>query len=298
MKIAYISRRFSAASEALIGQANTIIEEYQAQGFVLTLRQLYYQFVARDLIANTPKSYKRFQGTMSDARKAGHIDWRAIEDRTRIPVEMAHWSSPTEILESAASGYRIDKWATQLERVEVWIEKDALVGVIEKVCRELDVTYFSCRGYSSDPPVWDAAQRFRRYNDDSQRVTVLHLGDHDPSGIDMTRDIQDRLSLYGARVEVKRIALTMEQVRQYDPPPNPAKISDSRYDAYCSEYGDESWELDALDPAVIALLIHDHVVEIRDGDLWVDAVAAEEKDRKILGRMADEYPDIAEYLRL
>lgn len=88
--------------------------------------------------------------------------------------------------------------------------------------------------------------------DHRERRVILHLGDHDPSGIDMTRDISDRLELFGADVEVKRIALNWDQIDEFTPPPNPAKLSDSRAGAYIAEYGDESWELDALEPTLKA----------------------------------------------
>ncbi len=116
--------------------------------------------------------------------------------------------------------------------------------MFEPICEELDVPYFSCRGYTSQSEMWAAAQRLLGYIWAKQRqhVTILHFGDHDPSGIDMTRDIRERLSLFcgGEGFAVRRIALNMDQVRQYDPPPNPAKLTDTRVDAYLRKYGDDS----------------------------------------------------------
>ena len=125
-KLAYVSKDFSAKSLATIDLANRIIDEYRAQGYTLTLRQLYYQFVARDLIPNRVQEYKRLGSVVNDARLAGLIDWEAIEDRTRNLRSLAHWTSPDSIVEACASQYRIDKWARQPVRVEVWIEKEAL----------------------------------------------------------------------------------------------------------------------------------------------------------------------------
>ena len=135
-KLRYVEKRFSASSLELVDQANSIIEEYAAQGFVLTLRQLYYQFVARGLIPNKQSEYKRLVEIISDARLAGLVDWEAIEDRTRFLSSLGHWADPAEIINSAAYSFHIDKWANQPCRVEVWIEKDALVGVIEKLLDE------------------------------------------------------------------------------------------------------------------------------------------------------------------
>lgn len=196
-KVAYIEKRFGAALLAVIDKANAIIAEYAAQGFSLTLRQLYYQFVSRDLLKNRLQEYKRLGDIVNDARLAGLIDWTAIEDRTRFLRDLSHWTDPEAIVKSAAASFRLARWDNQPTAVEVWIEKDALVGVIEPVCERLDVPFFSCRGYTSASEMWVAAQRFiRRDRARGQRTLVLHFGDHDPSGKDMSRDIADRIALF------------------------------------------------------------------------------------------------------
>lgn len=271
MKQAFIKKKFQAKTLAVIEQANKIIDEYQKQGFTLTLRQLYYQFVARDLIENTSQSYNRIGSIINDARLTGHIDWEAIEDRTRELSENLRLRNPRHGLELLKDHwYGIDMWDNQERRVEVWIEKEALVGVIASVCDELDVPYFACRGYVSQSELWRA---YRRHNC-QQPTTVLHLGDHDPSGIDMTRDNQDRLSMYlddpnAEHTHVYRIALNMDQIEEYKPPPNFAKESDSRFRQYKRLYGKDSWELDALEPTVLVALIRRHVDALRDINAWV-----------------------------
>jgi hypothetical protein len=286
MKHAYVDKTFSRSSQDLIDQANEIIEEYQAQGYSLTLRQLYYQFVARGLVPNAQLQYKRIGSVINDARLAGLIDWTAIEDRTRNLVALSHWSSPTEIVRAAVESYQRDHWEDQPHHVEVWIEKDALTGVIADICDDLDVAYFSCRGYTSQSEMWVAGQRLRRQArrfGNTKPVTIFHLGDHDPSGLDMTRDIQDRLDMFtGGRVKVERIALNMDQVRQYNPPPNPAKLTDSRVGPYIEEFGDESWELDALEPRVMTDLIETAVFGVRDVGIHASTMAREEKERGLL----------------
>lgn len=292
MKIPYIRKRFNASSLKVIESANAIIDEYTADGFELTLRQLYYQFVSRDLIANTQKEYKKLGAIINDARLAGLVSWTAIVDRTRNLEGNSHWNGPSDIVEACAKQFQIDKWADQEHRVEVWIEKDALVGIVERICRQLDVSYFSCRGYTSQSEMWAAAQRLKRYADDhGQTPVIIHLGDHDPSGIDMSRDIADRLELFMGGMEVNRIALNMNQVRKYSPPPNPAKITDSRATKYIKLHGHESWELDALDPKVLSKLIEKTVLSYRDEDKWDDAIALELKHRKSLQRVAEELSD-------
>lgn len=289
MKVQFIDKTFYTSTQETIDQANEIIHEYLGQGFSLTLRQLYYQMVARGLLPNKQKEYKRLGSIIGDARLAGLIDWRAIEDRTRELKENSHWSSPAAIVKSAVSSYAIDKWQDQPHRVEVWIEKDALTGVIGPTCRRLDVPYFSCRGYTSLSEMYRAGQRLdRRIQWHDQETIILHLGDHDPSGLDMTRDIEERLSMFLQRpVEVRRIALNMDQVEQYSPPPNPTKLSDSRAPEYVAEHGRESWELDALRPEVLTSLITDHVAEIRDEELWTNAVQDEAEQKEMLRQAAE-----------
>lgn len=289
-KITYISKRFSAGNQAIIEQAIEIIDDYAAQGFDLTLRQLYYQFVSRDLIANKPTEYKRLGSIINDARLAGLIDWHTIVDRTRNMVSNNHWDGPHEIVAACANQFQIDKWANQEHRVEVWIEKDALIGVIGNVCRRNDVGFFSCRGYTSQSEMWVASQRLLKYTDDGQAVTIIHLGDHDPSGIDMTRDIDDRLSLFmgSSAGDVNRIALNMDQVNQYNPPPNPAKITDSRANKYIKQFGNNSWELDALEPSVLEQLIDDTIANLKDESLWKEMRAEEDEHIRSLRKVAEE----------
>jgi len=294
-KIEYETKNFRAETLGIIGQAEVIIEQYQAQGFSLTLRQLYYQFVARALIPNTEKSYTKLGNIISDARRAGLIDWDAIVDRTRFLRNLSNWDKPQSILESARDSYHRDLWASQDKRLEVWIEKDALVGVIESICQTNDIPFFSCRGYVSDSEMWAGAMRSLRHRKKKQDVLILHLGDHDPSGIDMTRDITDRLNLFALDnmgIEVRRIALTMEQIDELNPPPNPAKITDSRYENYASQYGTESWELDALEPSYIVNLIEQEISSERDEVRWDEAYNQQESEREQIATVIKKWKDL------
>lgn len=289
-KIIYMDHKFNPKTMALLELANEIIDDYASQGFDLTLRQLYYQMVSRDVIPNKQSEYKKLGTIISNARRAGLVDWYAIIDRTRNLRKNAHWNSIKDILRSAEHSFAIDKWQGQDYRVECYVEKDALVGVVARACGPLDVPYFACRGYSSDSEMWRAAQRYEEYRDQGQRMVVIHLGDHDPSGIDMTRDIKDRFALFGAYPIVNRIALNYNQVEQYNPPPNPAKEADSRWADYVNTYQTRSsWELDALEPQVIVDLITAEVLSFRDHDLWDEMVEREEAGKREINRMRTEY---------
>lgn len=294
----FIERRFSKSSVAIINQANTIIANYQAQGFTLTLRQLYYQFVARDLIPNKQTEYKHLGSIINDARLAGLIDWAAIEDRTRNVRTIPSWDGPESIISAVVNQYKEDLWKGQPYRPEVWIEKDALVGVIEPVCTRYRVPHFACRGYSSQSEQYNAGKRFARYKKNGQVPVVLHLGDHDPSGIDMTRDNADRLSMFARLgVSVRRLALNMDQVDQYNPPPNPAKETDSRAADYIERFGESSWELDALDPPVIDALIAGELESMINQARWDTAKDREDIRRNLLNKVSLNWPDIEDFLR-
>ena len=295
-KIKYKDIRFRQSSLDLIRLVNQVISEYQAQGYELTLRQAYYQLVARGYIPNNERSYKNIGNLINDGRLAGLIDWYAIIDRTRNLRRNSHWDTPSEVIASAKYSYLLDKWEGQPNYVEVWVEQDALVDVVGQACRPLDVPFFSCRGYTSQSEMWVAAQRFINQEHREQRI-IIHLGDHDPSGIDMTRDIQERLEMFGADVYVKRVALTMEQIEQFNPPPNPAKITDSRCDKYIAMYGYESWELDALEPKVITDLIRSEVTMYRDDDLYQEICRKERQEKQELQMLCDHYGTAVNFLQ-
>lgn len=296
MKEAFQDISFRTSSLTVIAQADAIIREYQARGYTLTLRQLYYQFVSRDLLKNVQTEYKRLGKIVNDARIAGKLDWSAIEDRTRNVKTPSVWSSPESIIRAVARQYQEDPWVAQPFRPEVWIEKDALVGVIEGVCKRLRVPYFACRGYASQSEIYDAGKRFRQTYRGGQTPLILHLGDHDPSGLDMTRDLGERLSMFAGRhVEVRRLALNMDQIEQYDPPPNPAKDTDARFEGYRDEFGDSSWELDALDPDVISDLIQDELDTVIDTDLWAASEAHEAENKRALTATHDYWTDVSAY---
>lgn len=290
---------FKISTRAVIQQANTIIGEYAAMGYKLTLRQLYYQFVARDLLANKHTEYKRLGSIVNDGRLAGLIDWAAIEDRTRNVEFIPSWRDPRAIMAGAVRSYQEDLWRNQEFYVEVWIEKEALFGVIAGICEEKRLPHFACRGYVSQSEAYSAGKRFAEAIRRGKRPVVLHLGDHDPSGIDMTRDNGDRTRMFARDygVEVQRLALNMAQIEEYDPPPNPAKETDIRFRGYQEQYGDESWELDSLDPRVITGLISDAADKLIDKATWDKDRAAEEANQNTLHGVYDNFDRVGLFLK-
>ena len=347
MRLAFKSKEFTGAAKEIVDLAIDIMDDYEAQGYKLSLRQLYYQLVARNAIVNDEKNYKRIGDIIGDARMAGLIDWDMIEDRGRECVVPPHWESPGQIVEACASAYAIDKWADQPVYCEVMVEKQALEGVLEPVCRRLDIPFTANKGYSSLTMLYHAGQKIRREflkrceaiavregsdcpfpvkflgdkrghqfggwmakhgyleeympirlsqkaNDAGfPRIVVVYLGEHDPSGIDMARDIHDRLNTFSdlTPIEVNRLALNMDQIEELQPPENPAKMTDSRAAKYVARFGDSSWELDAVSPEQLASIVENAVAGVRDEELWAKAMARQTSER---GRLEQIVRDLKE----
>jgi len=292
MKEIFVEKTFTAASQRNIELVNAILEEYRKQGFRLSLRQLYYQLVARDYIPNNTRSYKNLGALVSNARQAGLIDWSMIEDRNRETSIPGHWENPGQIVSAAAAQFRINKWDRQPWHIEVMVEKDALSGVLAPVCSRLDIGITANKGYSSSSTMYEIGKRLKyRAGYGRKQICVLYLGDHDPSGIDMTRDVEERLKLYSGldELEVVRLALNWDQIEQWRPPENPAKETDARFGAYVRRFGGSSWELDAIEPRQLADLVMEAVFSRRDVDLWDDAVRRDDEMREELQAFAERY---------
>lgn len=290
MKQAYLEpKRMNTRNKLLLENITRIVEKYQSEGYKMTLRQLYYQLVATDILPNQQKEYAHLSRLLTEARMTGLVDWDFIEDRIRIPKMPSEFEGIPDLIEAAIASYRKERWIDQDNYVEVWVEKDALSGVLSPVTREYHVRLLVNRGYSSASAMHDAALRIRAATENGKTCTVIYLGDHDPSGEDMVRDIKDRLTTFGCDVTINKIALTMDQIRQYNPPPNPAKLSDPRSGNYIAEHGDQSWELDALPPNVLDQLLRDTLEEFIDRDAYDDIVEQEDKDKSALRRFANKF---------
>ncbi len=296
----YRKHRFNSAARQTVDQANEIINDMMAQGYQLTLRQLYYQFVSKALIDNTEKQYKRLGRLITHAREAGEMDWNAIHDAGRGINAFGFTEEPDSILDSLEYSINFDQWARQDVYIEVWVEKQALEGVIKKPCNRYDVRYMACKGYLSASEAWRAGQRFQKARDAGKTPILIHLADHDPSGLNMTEDNRSRVRLFAEDqgVEVRRIALNMDQVDEHNPPPNPAKESDSRAKAYIAEYGSSSWELDALPPKTIDGLIDEAINDYRDVALWDKVRDMQKEAREPLAQLSSEWVSVQGFLAL
>jgi len=296
-KEAFEERRFAAKTAKVIEQANEIMEEYS--GDQLTLRQLHYQFVARDLYENTMRNYKKLGDIIRNGRMAGLISWDLVQDRTRGLTGYGGGSSgPAQAIRSASYGYKEPLWDTQPVKVEVWVEKDALTGVLTDPAYDHRLWYFATKGYPSISSLKEAADRYKRQDQRGESTVILYFSDHDPEGLHMPEQVGEALEQFGVtNVEIRRMGLTMEQIREHQPPASAAKRGSSRIQSYYDATGtDEAWELDALKPAVIQQLIVDEVLKIRDDDLWEAALEKEAEGEEMMTRIARNYDEIVQFL--
>ena len=277
---------------------NKIIDEYRQDGYILTLRQLYYQLVSRDIIPNQQKEYAKLSGLLVKGRMAGIVDWDAIEDRIRVPFIPYSVDDIEDAIQDTIDQYRLDRQDGQKVYVELWVEKDALSGVLKRITSHYHINLMVNRGYSSCTAMHDAYERIVRAINDGRKAFILYLGDHDPSGLDMVRDIKERLEGFGLNYvgdyeddegfTVRHIGLTDEQVKKYNPPSNPAKFSDPRAKDYIQKYGKVSWEVDALNPKILNKLVEDNVEELIDIDIFNEKIEQENKDKKTLEGFANK----------
>jgi hypothetical protein len=299
MKQCFKEINFSDKRGNMLCDADSIIYEYQQQGFDLTLRQLYYQFVARGMIENSERSYNNLGNLINDGRLAGALDWSAIVDRTRRPNISYAEPSMENCLAQLPNLIANYLWKGQETYVEVWVEKEALAGVVQKACSAWRVPWFCCRGYTSQTAMYGAAGRLQRKLDSGEHefAVIIYLGDHDPSGLDMSRDIQDRMDMFGAYVQVERVALNWDQITEYNPPPNPTKLTDSRAHKYVVQHGYESWELDSLPPDVMVSIIDNGIRNYVDADLFNGQLVDEHEKERVLGLFGTHSVEILDYVR-
>jgi len=208
----------------------------------MTVRQVYYQLVSLQVVKNNRGQYQAVSNALVDARKSGEIPWIWIEDRLRRPRAVSMWDDRAEFADTASGAYRRDVWDTQSGYLELWLEKDALSGIFEDALESYGVTLNVGRGYDGWASIHSAARRYGS----GAGVTVLYFGDFDPSGDDMVRSLRERLAHFGCRPDIRKVAITMDDIERYTLPPGLTKPTDSRRDAFVAKYGDVSVELDAL----------------------------------------------------
>lgn len=283
MKERFIERSFTEDQMKLIRWADSALSEHQRAGYQMTLRQLYYTGVSSNLFPNELAEYKRLGNLIADARMAGWIDWNAIVDLGRSTQDHRYEDSAKSAMAKLIKNFRMNKWEDQPSYVEVLIEKQALEGIVLPACLKLEVPFTATKGYGSATLLYDLGKRLQERRHSGKAVHVIYGGDHDASGLDMTRDIKERLELFSyGTVYVHRVALNMDQVNHYKLPKNFAKTSDPRSNQYIEKYGDSSWEMDALPVNSLVKIFTSSVLAFRDASIWDTSFKRQEEQRDLL----------------
>jgi len=256
-----------AKTQRVIEEARAILAAFHP----MTVRQVYYQLVSRQVIENNRGAYQGVSDALVAARRECTIPWRWIEDRLRVPRGLGDGFTSVEgyldfMIDRIVSGYSAATWPTQPRYVEAWLEKDALSGIFADALRPYNVGLNVGRGYDGWSSIHNAAERFR----EAPQVAscILYFGDFDPSGEDMVRSLAERLGDQGAAPEIVKVALTVEDIERYHLPPNFTKPTDSRAAAHVARFGDLSVELDALPPN----MLRDRIIEAVEQSLDMDAL--------------------------
>lgn len=236
----------------LIEAATAVLAEHHP----MTLRQVYYQLVARHIIDNNRNEYQRLSNALVKARQEGIIPWEWVEDRTRKPRRPAMWENLQDFLETVRHAYRRDIWTGQKFYIEMWLEKEALAGIFEPITEEYGVTLVVGRGYNSWSALYEAARRIHRMN---RPTVLLYFGDFDPSGEDIPRALAEGLAFFGVYPQVEKVALTKRDVLEYNLPPDFTKKTDTRSQAFIARHGDMAVELDALPLPVLQQKIREAI---------------------------------------
>lgn len=340
---------WTADKADLCNKIISVVVDYQNQGYRLTLRQLYYQLVSKDWIPNHDIVYKKISSILDDLRYNGDIDWDSIEDRGRLPY-LPYWvTGIPDALNDAIRHYRLNRQENQTTIVEVWTEKDAISGILKRVTEKYHVRLCVNKGYTSSPAIYQSYCRFIETLTTFENIDILYLGDHDSSGLDMVRDIRERLIFMfvnGQQLDslkahydgnsfmgeyslgqlndwvydglddyidecggddfidyleksfgldwkennllihvmksfrITHVGLTMEQIIEYNPPPNPAKITDPRAAKYIQKYGAISWEVDALKPRDLERILGDAIENVIDVNIYEAMLRKEKSDKE------------------
>jgi hypothetical protein len=241
----------------------------------MTVRQVYYQLVSRQVIENSRSRYQAVSDALVTARKQGLVPWDWIEDRMRRERAVSMWPDLSDFAEDVRAAYRRDVWATQPGYVEVWLEKDALSGLFADALEPYGVTLNVGRGFDGWSSIRNAALRYRR----RKEVTVLYFGDFDPSGEDMVRSLGERLNYFGVYPALVKCALTRDDIERYNLPPDFAKKSDTRAKKFIARHGDISVELDALPMDVLESRLVREVEARMDLAALEQVREAEERER-------------------
>ncbi len=272
-------RRTKAAIVSIEQAIINILQEIQPA----TVRQLFYALTVKGVIEKTEQEYQRTVcRKLTELRENGRVPFDWISDHTRWIRKPTTYSGLDQCLKATARFYRRDLWLDMPVYVEVWIEKDALAGVAVDVTEEFDVPLMVSRGYASVSYLHAAAMTIAAMD---KPAHIYQFGDHDPSGVDLARDIETKLRRYAPDAEIyfERVAVTPEHIGKWKLPTRPTKMKDTR----AKKFKGASVELDAIPPAQLRDLIREAIDQHVDKDQLDKLKVAEQSERAFLTSWAN-----------
>lgn len=253
----------------------------------MTVRQVFYRLVTANAIPKEDREYKQTVcRLLVKMRREGRIPYGWIADHTRWQRKQATYESMADAIDYWTRAYRRELWDEQDAYVEVWCEKDALAGVLFDVTNRWHVPLMVVRGFSSLSFLHEAGEALSRIE---KPVFLYYFGDHDPSGVWISRKIEQEIRAFApdAEIHFERVAVTPEQIDELNLPTRPTKKSDSR----ARGFKGESVELDAIPPDLLRELCEDVIVKHIDSDRLARTLAAEAAERESLQAFAERFTE-------
>jgi hypothetical protein len=282
---------FRKKNKQLVDAAVEILKAEQP----MTLRQLFYRLLSAGKLTTAKKEYKRLGTVLTRLREAGAVPRNWLVDHTRSTLKPSSWSGLSDFAETVREAYRKDFWASLPHHVEVFVEKDAVAGTIQPVTEDYDVSLRVCRGYASVSFAGEIADFWRRIK---KPIFAYYLGDFDPSGFDIERDLHEKLSRYSGR-ECEydpatasnfrfiwcRLGVTADDFGKHNLVRLPVKKKDKRAPGFISQYGTSCAEIDAIPPTELRRRVKEAIVQHIDDDEWQRLLVVEEAEQESLERM-------------
>ncbi|WP_234819306.1 hypothetical protein [Sinorhizobium meliloti] len=278
-----IKRRRATRDEIEVRRAG--LHGIIATGHPMTVRQVFYQATVHGIIEKSENGYNKVQTDLVKMRRDGSLPYGWLTDSTRWQRKQRSFDTLADAIDHTASFYRRSLWTDADCQVEIWIEKDALAGVVYPVTNEWDVPLMVARGYASLSFLHSAAEAI---NEDGRTAYIYHLGDFDPSGVNAGEKIEEALREMTGDVEIhfERLAVTPQQIRIWNLPTRPTKRSDSRAKNFGS---DLSVELDAIPPDRLRSLVSDAIERHVDPEQLRVILAAEASEKDFLKRWRGQF---------
>jgi hypothetical protein len=261
----------------VLGAIRRILNEAESQ---ITVRHLFYRLVGLGMIPKTESAYQLLGRHLSKWRRSEEIPWSSFADNTRWHIRQPSFDGVQDALNNTVETYRRNLWATQPYYVEVWVEKDAIAGIVAETANAFGVPVFVCRGFASLSSLYSAANTFKQAIENEKTVTIFHLGDHDPSGVAAGESVRRAFrDDFDVDLRFIRVAVTEEQIQQLSLPTRPTKMHSTHAKNWT---GGESVELDAMPPVEIKHLVETCITELIDLDQWNTLKNTEGMERETL----------------